>query len=136
MHAGLLSSHPVTIDGAQVPAIEATRALLAGSPFSTENPVWGYGLVVEVSGERRGRRVLCTYRSRHPPQDLWGGEAAYFKNVGVPLSIGAQLIAGGEAEGRGVLPPEQALPAGRFFEELARRGITIEETVVEAGTIA
>ncbi len=136
MHAGLLSSRPVTINGSQIPAIEATRALLADSPFSTENPVWGYGLVVEVSGQRRGRRMQCTYRSHHPPQEAWGDEAAYFKNVGVPLSIGAQLIAGGEAEGRGVLPPEQALPTGRFFQELAQRGITIEETIVEAGTIA
>jgi saccharopine dehydrogenase-like NADP-dependent oxidoreductase len=136
MRAGLLSSRPVRIDGVEMPAIEVVRALLTNSPFSQENPVWAYGLVVEVVGERAGRRVRCTYRSQHPPQEEWGGESAYFKNVGIPLSIGAQLIAHGQTTGRGVLPPEQAFPTGPFFAELARRGIRVEEEIVEVGGLA
>jgi saccharopine dehydrogenase-like NADP-dependent oxidoreductase len=119
-----------------MPAIELVRRLLAGSPFSKENPVWAYGLVVEVTGERAGRRVTCTYRSSHPPQEEWGGESAYFKNVGIPLSIGAQLIARGEAMGSGVLAPEQAFPTELFFGELALRGIVVEEQIVEEGGLA
>ncbi|GMR10261.1 MAG: hypothetical protein BMS9Abin28_1082 [Anaerolineae bacterium] len=65
----------------------------------------------------------------HPPQDEWGGESANFKNVGVPLSIGAQMIAGGELETSGVMPPEQVLPVEPFFSALAERGITVEWTV-------
>ncbi len=136
MRAGLLSSRSVRVGGVEMPAIEAMRALLADAPFSKENPVWAYGLVVEVTGERAGRRVKCTYRSHHPPQEEWGGESAYFKNVGIPLSIGAQLIAHGETTGRGVLPPEQAFPTDRFFAELARRGIGVEEEIVEVGELA
>ena len=136
MRAGLLSSRPVHVDGKDVPSIEVVRALLADAPFSKENPVWAYGLVVEVSGERAGRRVRCTYRNRHPPQEEWGGESAYFKNVGIPLSIGAQLIAHGEVTGKGVLPPERAFPTDRFFAELARRGIVVEEEIVEVGELA
>jgi len=136
MRAGLLSSRPVRVGEAEMPSIEVMRALLADAPFSKENPVWAYGLVVEVTGERAGRRVKCTYRSKHPPQEEWGGESAYFKNVGIPLSIGAQLIAHGETTGKGVLPPEQALPTDRFFAELARRGIVVEETIVEVGELA
>ncbi len=136
MRGGLLSERPVRVGDAAMPSIEVVRALLAETPFSRENPVWAYGLVVEVTGERAGRRVKCTYRNDHPPQAAWGGEAAYFKNVGIPLSIGAQLIAHGQVAGKGVLPPEQAFPAGLFFTELARRGIVVREEIVEEGMLA
>jgi saccharopine dehydrogenase-like NADP-dependent oxidoreductase len=135
MRSGLLSNRRVRIGDDEIVSIEAVRALLAGSPFSQQNPVWGYGLVVQVLGERNGRKVTCTYRSHHPPAQEWGGEAAYYKNVGVPLSIGAQLIAEGKVTARGVQPPELALPAQPFFEALAKRGITIEEQIVEEGTL-
>ena len=136
MRGELLSSRPVRIGDTEIPAIEAVRRLLADSPFSKENPVWAYGLVVEVNGERAGRWVTCTYRSKHPPQEEWGGESAYFKNVGIPLSIGAQLIARRQTDGKGVLPPEQAFPTEPFFAELARRGIVVEEEIVEEGNLA
>ena len=135
MRGGLLSSRSVRVGDTEVPAIEMVRALLAESPFSKENPVWAYGLVVEVTGERAGRRVRCTYRSKHPPQEEWGGESAYFKNVGIPLSIGAQLIAHKQTNGKGVLPPELAFPTEPFFTELARRGIVVEEEIWEGGDL-
>jgi saccharopine dehydrogenase-like NADP-dependent oxidoreductase len=134
--AGLLSRRPVQLNGGSEPALEVVRSLLSGSPLSLENPVWAYGLVVKVEGKREGRSMVMTFRSSHPPQEEWGGEAAYFKNVGLPLSIGAQLIASGACEGRGVLAPEVALPPDRFFSELSRRGIQVEETIVEAGTVS
>jgi len=135
MRGGLLSSRPVRVRDVEVPSIEVMRAALAQNPFSKDNPVWAYGLVVEVAGERDGRQVVCTYRSRHPPQEEWGGESAYFKNVGIPLSIGAQMIAHGQITGKGVLPPEQAFPTETFFTELARRGIVVEEEVLERGDL-
>ena len=75
------------------------------------------------------------WRSHHPPAEEWGGEAAYYKNVGVPLSIGAQMIAAGQITARGVQPPELALPTEPFFEALAERGITVEEQIVEEGML-
>jgi lysine 6-dehydrogenase len=135
MRGGLLSSRPVRVGDREMPAVEVVRTLLAESPFSKENPVWAYGLVVEVTGERGGRRVRCTYRSKHPPQEEWGGESAYFKNVGIPLSIGAQMVAHGQVTGEGVLPPELAFPTEPFFTELARRGIVVEEEIVEEGEL-
>ena len=136
MRGGLLTSQPVRVGESELPSIEVVRALLADAPFSKENPVWAYGLVIEVRGERDGRRVTCTYRTSHPPQEEWGGESAYFKNVGIPLSIGAQLIAHGQTTGRGVMPPERALPTAPFFAELSRRGIEVQETIVEEGPLA
>jgi len=131
LQSGILGLDTIRLDGREVAAMEAIRALLWQNPVSKQNPVWAYGLVVEVSGERAGRRVLHRYRNHHPPQQEWGGEAAYYKNVGLPLSIGAQMIARGEMKGHGVLPPERAFPVAPFFQALAERGITIEETVEE-----
>jgi saccharopine dehydrogenase-like NADP-dependent oxidoreductase len=122
---GALSSTPVPLDGFTYSAIDLVARLLAALPASRENPVWAYGLVVEVSGRRNGRPHTMVLRNRHPPQEVWGGEAAYYRNIGVPLSIGVQMIARGEISVRGVVPPERAIPPERFFEELARRGIEI-----------
>jgi saccharopine dehydrogenase-like NADP-dependent oxidoreductase len=38
----------------------------------------------------------------------------------------AQLIATGAITGRGVLPPEVAVPVAPFFAELCKRGMRIE----------
>ncbi len=136
MRAGILSRRPLKVGEEHIPAIEIVRKLLSDSPFSQENPIWGYGLVVEVLGERNGRQVKCTYRSQHPPQQQWGGQSAYYKNVGIPLSIGAQLIASGITEVKGEKPPELAFPTKPFFDALALRGITVEEQIVETGILA
>jgi len=131
MHAGLLSGHPVSIGGKELPAIDAVAELLLQLPISKQNQIWAYGLVVEVSGERDGKLMKYIYRTQHPPQEQWGGQASYFKNVGIPLSIGAQLIASGQSTSKGVRPPDLALPVEPFFEALALRGITIEEQIEE-----
>jgi saccharopine dehydrogenase-like NADP-dependent oxidoreductase len=135
MDAGLLSDTPVQVGGQEMASFDACRDLLWAAPSSKENPVWAYGLVVEVTGMRVGRHVTCTYRNEHPPQEVWGGQSAYFKNVGIPLSIGAQMIARGQVDRAGVLPPELAFPSAPFFEELARRGIVVHEEIVETGTL-
>jgi hypothetical protein len=63
-------------------------------------------------------------------------DLAQYSNVGIPLSIGAQLIAHGQVTGEGVLPPGRAFPTEPFFAELAKRGILMEEEIVEEGTLA
>jgi lysine 6-dehydrogenase len=135
MQSGMLSSKDVNLRGMKIPSIEIINAILLQNPFSKENPVWAYGLVVEVSGTRDQRLVKCVYRSHHPPAEKWGGESAYYKNVGIPLSIGAQLIASGKAMEKGVLPPEKAFPTDLFFNALAVRGIGVEEQIIETGIL-
>jgi lysine 6-dehydrogenase len=136
MRSGLLTSRPVYIGEVEIPIIEVLRRILADIPESQASPIWAYGLVVEVRGERLGRKVTCTYRSHHPPQETWGGPSAYFKNVGIPLSIGAQLIAKDKTTARGVRPPELAFPVQPFFDALSQRGITVEEVIHEEGSLA
>ena len=48
-------------------------------------------------------------------------------DTGCPPSIVAQMIATGQVEQRGVLPPESAVPVAAFFAELRKRGMKIVE---------
>ena len=105
--------------------------LLLQMPETKETPLWAYGLVVDVYGKREGRDVKITMWSEHPPQEEWGGPAAYYKNIAIPLSIGAQMITNGQVSARGVVAPESALDPGLFFAELEKRGIRVEETIEE-----
>jgi saccharopine dehydrogenase-like NADP-dependent oxidoreductase len=46
-------------------------------------------------------------------------------DTGCPPSIAMQMLARGEIAARGVVAPEQAIPAEPFFRELQRRGMSI-----------
>jgi lysine 6-dehydrogenase len=129
LESGLYSEEPITINGVETTAFEMMHEILLALPESKETPVWAYGLVVEVYGQKDGRELKYTYRNEHLPQEEWGGKAAYYKNIAIPLSIGAQMIARGDVTHRGVVPPETAIDPLIFFDELARRGIKIHETV-------
>jgi len=131
LESGLYSEEKITVKGIETTAFEMMYEVLLALPESKETPLWAYGLVVEVYGEKDGRRVKHTLWNRHPPQEEWGGKAAYYKNIAIPLSIGAQMIARGDVTHRGVIPPETAIDPGIFFAELARRRIEIHETVQE-----
>lgn len=126
--AGALNNQPLDALGDRAP-LDLTSELLLALPWSKWNPVWAYGLVLEVEGQKDGRPTRFTYRTEHSPQEEWGGESAYYKNVGIPLSIGAQMIADGRVTARGVLPPEVAVPVDDFLEEIAKRGITYTEEI-------
>jgi len=131
LESGLYSEDPISVKGVETTPLEVMQELLIRLPQSKENPLWAYGLVVEVYGKRDGREVKVTLWNRHPPQDAWGGPAAYYKNVAIPLSIGAQMIARGDVKVKGIVPPETALDPGIFFAELHKRGIEIHERVEE-----
>jgi len=129
LKSGLYSEEPITIKGVETNAFEMMYELLLAAPESKETPLWAYGLVVDVFGKQGGRDVQVTLWNRHPPMETWGGRAAYYKNIAIPLSIGAQMIGRGDVVVRGVVAPETALDPDIFFAELALRGIEIHERV-------
>jgi len=129
LEAGLFSEEPITIKGVESTAFELIHDILLELPETKETPLWSYGLVVEVFGKKDGHDIKITHRSKHPPMDEWGGKAAYYKNIAIPLSIGAQMIARGDIEARGVLPPESVINPDALFGELEKRGITIEQWI-------
>ena len=129
LESGLYGEEPIVVKGIETTAYELMYDLLLRVPETKDTPLWAYGLRVEVRGKVGGQDRTYTYWNRHPPQEEWGGDAAYYKNIAIPLSIGVQMIARGDVEARGIVPPETAFDAEVFFEELARRGIEIHEQV-------
>lgn len=128
---GLYSDEEVTIKGLEASPFDIMFDLLLEVPETKQTPIWAYGLVVDVFGKVGGKPVKDRLWSEHPPQEEWGGSAAYYKNIAIPLSIGASMITDGEVTARGVVPPEAAYAPGRFFEELAKRGIEVHEEFEE-----
>jgi len=136
LESGLYGEEPITVKGVETTAFDALFEILLQVPESKQTPIWAYGLVVEVFGKRDGRDVKIKLWNRHPPQEEWGGTAAYYKNIAIPLSIGAQMIGRGDVQVRGVVEPEIAIDPDILFAELARRGIEIHEQVEEYHVVA
>ena len=54
---------------------------------------------------------------------------AYTKCVGIPLSIGTQLIAKGRSKATGTVFPELAFDPQEVFQELEKRRILVHHAV-------
>ncbi len=123
---GLGSDRPLDVRGHPVVPKEVLLALLKrekllGYPAGVR--VEDREIVdVEVRGHGRSgpltRHAYAAFRSK--PE--WGVAATEIA-VGVCGSIAAILIGQGRALGKGVLPPEIAIPTGPFREMLATRGV-------------
>jgi lysine 6-dehydrogenase len=124
---GLFDDEPFTYKGIETNSLDVMFELLLRSPRTKQTPIWGYGLVVEVFGKKDGKKLKTKLWNEHPPMSKWGGKAAYYKNIAIPLSIGAQMIARGDISIRGVVPPELAIDPVIFFDELKIRGIKVFE---------
>ncbi len=133
----LITSDPILVNGTTLRAREFLRAHLlqeASNGYTTDIGDWAFLLYVEVKGTQAGREAYRIYRTSHPGMNEWGRQATA-KMTGIPVSIGAQLLAHGEGRGTGVLAPEAAFEPTRFIAELARRGIRVEERIEEYGII-
>jgi saccharopine dehydrogenase-like NADP-dependent oxidoreductase len=124
---GLYDEEPFTYKDIEINSLEMIHQLLLRSPQTKETPIWAYGLVVEVFGNKDGKDLKIKLWTEHPPMDKWGGKAAYYKNIAIPLSVGAQMIVRGDVKARGVVPPELAIDPKIFFDELKVRGIKVIE---------
>lgn len=115
--------------GGQIIPLEFIKQYLLSVPEGNQTEVWGYSVQVEVIGTLRGHDVLYRFVTSHPPMEKWGGHRAYCKNVGIPLSIGAQMVAQGKAIKKGVDGIETMLPATEFVDELRKRNFVINESM-------
>jgi len=122
---GLTSTKPVDVGGT---TISPREVLLRVAPPPDARIRDIAGVVVQVTGEKKGKRMKLTYAIVHQYHQKYGVSAIAYL-TGVPLSIAAQMLAKGDFTVKGVLPPETALPKQPFFRELAKRGIKIHETV-------
>ena len=127
---GVYESKPIEYEGNQIQPLEFINHYLLNSPEGDQTELWGYSVQVEVMGMLDDREVMVRFVTSHPPMDKWGGQRAYAKNVGIPLSIGAQMLAQGKVKKKGVDGAETMLPAEEFVDELRKREFVINESLV------
>jgi lysine 6-dehydrogenase len=126
---GIYTANEIAYEGKQIQALEFFKHYLLSTPEGDQTELWGYSVQVEVIGTLRDHNVLYRFVTSHPPMEKWGGHRAYCKNVGIPLSIGAQMVAQGKAIKKGVDGIETMLPADEFVDELRKRDFVINESM-------
>jgi lysine 6-dehydrogenase len=130
---GFMRNDRITLQGAEFGIMEAIGAYLMQSPEGGETELYGYALHVELEGTRAGQRLRHTLTHTHPPSDGsvpdWAGLRAYTRNVGIPLAIGAMLLAEGRVQQAGILTPEEAFEPQAVFDALKRRQMFIHEEI-------
>jgi lysine 6-dehydrogenase len=131
---GILQNPHVSLDGRDVGVLDAIAEYLINSEAGTTTELYGYALHVEVTGTKDGRAVTHTLTHTHPPSDGsvpdWAGLRSYTRNVGIPMAIGVDLIAGGRIRDiTGVAIPERVFRPVDVFNELERRNIMIHHDV-------
>ncbi len=128
---GFMRNDQVELAGVRAGILDAIAAYLLQSPEGQTTDLYGYALHVDVTGTREGKRCRHVLTHTHPASDGsvrgWEKLRAYTRCVGIPMSIGAQMIAHGQAHGTGVVPPELAFEPSAVFAELAKRGIIVHE---------
>ena len=126
---GLYESKPIDYEDRKIQPLEFIRHYLLNSPQGDQTELWGYSVQVEVTGQFNANNVQLGFVTSHPPMQKWGGQRAYAKNVGIPLSIGAQMLVAGKAKKTGVDGIETMLPAEEFVNELRKRDFVINESL-------
>lgn len=130
---GFFRNDRIRLGGAEFGIMEAVAAYLQQAPEGKTTDLYGYALHVAVIGTLDGRTRTHTLTHTHPPSDGsvqgWEGLRAYTRCVGIPMAIGAVLIASGHAAGPGVVMPEFAFQPPAVFRELEKRRIRIHEMI-------
>jgi saccharopine dehydrogenase-like NADP-dependent oxidoreductase len=133
---GFNSTKPLKVKGTSVVPKDFTLALLEAVPdFAppetltrivedlSETEAVG-GLRVDVNGEKDGNPTRLIYRLRVAGPEM----ATMSTSTGIPLSIGAQMLARGEIKAKGVFAPEGCIDPEAFLAELKKRGAVLYET--------
>jgi len=130
---GFMRNDKIEVDGTQVRILDAIAGYLLQSKEGQTTDLYGYALHVEVTGSREEKKYRHILTHTHPVSDGsvkgWGKLRAYTRCVGIPMSIGAQMIAHGQVLGSGVIAPELAFEPSAVFTELAERGIIIHKKI-------
>lgn len=125
---GLASGEAVEVGGVPI----SPRRLL-GELLNRHLPADEPDLVfirLEFVGELAGgpKRLRYDIIDRFDPRT---GLSAMQRTTAFPASVVAQMMARGETTRRGAVPQERCIPPDAFVNELAARGIRIEEKVFE-----
>ncbi len=124
---GLLSLEPVEVRGA--PVVPRELFIAAATPALRRDPRQSPDLValrVDVHGEREGRDARLRY-DLVDRFDAGTGITAMMRTTGFSLAITA-LLQGQRDIQPGAWTPDEVVPAGKYIDALAERGVRIEMT--------
>jgi lysine 6-dehydrogenase len=126
---GLLDLEAVDVKGSRVAPRDVFIAT-AGPRLTRDAPDL-VALRVEVRGSVAGspRRLVWELVDR---ADEKHGISAMMRTTGYSLSITGQMQVRGEIGPPGVHTPDECVPAPRYIDELAKRGVRIRQVVAEA----
>jgi lysine 6-dehydrogenase len=119
---GLLSMEPVDVDGTPVAPRDLVVAVLR--PMLTQDDPDQVVLRVAARGTRDGQRVRLSWNLLDR-KDEDAGISAMERTTGFTLAIVGLLMGRDVIDATGVMPPDEGIPADRYLEELAARGINI-----------
>jgi lysine 6-dehydrogenase len=122
---GLLGLKPLEVKGQTVVPRDVFIAAVHPKLFKPQ----GRDLValqVQVSGRKEGRAATVRFRLIDY-YDAEHGISAMMRTTGYSLSITGQMQADGRIAQKGVRTPDEAVPFPEYVDELARRGVRIEE---------
>jgi lysine 6-dehydrogenase len=123
---GLLGVEPVEVDGCRVRPRDVFIAAV-GPALTRPSGRDVIALQVEVRGTKGGRPAVTRWQmvDRY---DLTNGVTAMMRTTGYSLAITGLMQLDGRIAAAGVHTPDECVPAAAYLEELAQRGIVIEET--------
>ncbi len=125
LDAGFHETRPIDVGGHRVSPRDFAIAYLS-SLASSEEPYRSVALMTTVSGRKDGRKVSQTRTVIGEPSGKFGVKNGTALLTGIAASIVAQLVVSGRIVERGALAPEICVPPGLFFEELRKRGVSVE----------
>lgn len=123
---GLLDLTPVDVKGIKV----VPRDLFVAVTTPRLTKPHGRDLValrVTVEGRKNGAAKTVGFELVDS-YDEKRGISAMMRTTGYSLSITGQMQARGDIKPAGVYTPDECMPAARYIEELAKRGVVIRET--------
>lgn len=124
---GFYKNRPVRIHNKRIRAMDFIFQYLLKSQEAKETKVWGFGVNVQVIGEKDRQKTRYTYLSHIPNTSGWIGKRAYTRSIGIPLSVSTQLVAEGKIKQNGVSAPEGAFDPDDFLRRIESRGIKVTE---------
>ena len=125
---GLLEDREVSFGGERTTYKRAMVSLLSQA-VEEEEAAQGYDVLkITVAGLKNGNAASYSYQIMTPGL-LEAGLTPTAYSTGIPPSIVAQMIAAGEVQGRGVLPPELCVDPEKYLARLKQRRFEVYETM-------
>ena len=123
---GLLELDPIDVKGARVSPRDVAVAAM-GPRLTKQHGKDLVALRVTVRGKKNGAAKTIAFELVDF-YDEEKGISAMMRTTGYSLSITGQMQARGEVKPAGVHTPDECIPAQKYIDELAKRGICIRET--------